>query len=223
MGIWEKTDKLDTALSLADRFWQLAETLGFKGWIQSVFVLALGVVWTALVRILDHLPFWADSVFGLLLAILSTNFYIRLRKAWSLRGLKSLDIQKMGVECVEFSTAVLEWFIERQDNAPNDGIVLSGNNMDEVRRVNNTTWNARIAYGQQTQIRVVARFAPRLLYLCQLLVNAGLKPPKLWMIDSNFSAIAVHIGAVGELLSKGLLAEARQYHESSWDCHIRLG
>jgi hypothetical protein len=188
MDALEKADKL-TAVSLADRLRQFAEAAGINGGIKTLAAVSLGILWGALIRLADGLPFWADCLLGLAFSIACTHLYNALRVAWSLRGLKAQDITELGKQCLEFRDDVFRYLLERQGSAPRTLKTHDG------------------AAGSES----IGRFMPRLLAIARLLKNAGIRPPDTAGFDRNPSSAAAYVGALGVLLEQGLLSVAREF------------
>lgn len=203
------TERFDRAWNWYDRFKNIAEALGIKGWLQSAALVVLTMIWAALIRIFNHLPFWADAALGVILAISCAHLYIALRKAWSLRGLKHLDIKQLGEDCLKFQSDLFDFLIGRQEVSPSREPFGATTSKDMEIQFHES-WERGVRFSQQTGARAVQRFAARALALNVLLENAGIKPVDLWSFESEPGSAAAHFGAVGELLAQGLLTEARQ-------------
>jgi hypothetical protein len=212
MDAWKKAERVDTALSLVDRLKQVAEATGVDGLIKATIFTALSLSSTAAIRILNHLPFWADYLLGLTAGIGVMHLWILLRRAWSLRGLKKLDIALLGKDCIELHADILRFLVDRMDGAPKDNAMMTVNHgAESIQRAMHKAWEQRARHGNQTRARVAERFAARSIAISHMLTNAGIQPPNLWSFDFDSSSVAAYVGAIGELLSRGLLAEARQF------------
>jgi hypothetical protein len=210
MGSLEKADKLNTAMPLADRLRQCAGAAGIDGWMKGLATVSLGALWAVLVRMEDGLPFWADCLLGLALAIASTHLYIALRIAWSLRGLKAQDIAELGTQCVEFRDDVFRYLIAEQGSTANEREWLPAS-QDALAYTKSILWEMPKTHDGAPGSESIGRFKPRLVAIVQLLKNAGIRGPDIDGFDRNPSSAAAYVGAVGVLLEQGLLAEAREF------------
>lgn len=206
-GLQKSAAKFDTIWGWFQRFRSVAEALGVYGWIRGLVVLGLIALWGILTRLFDHLPFWADAAIGIGLAIACMHFYVVLRKAWSLRGLKKIDIEQLGKDCLSFKNDVFAFLVDRQDNSPKpDGLQDGG----DTRAAMDRLWARERVFRDQTRIRLAQRFMGRAFAMNVQLEAAGIGTPDLWGFEGFAAAIAIYYGTVGELLERGLLAEARQ-------------
>jgi hypothetical protein len=137
-------------------------------------------------------------------AILAAQLFIFVRRAMAIRGLKTLDIQEVGKDCVTFRADVMEYLVARVDAGA--GRRIAGpSNAEAVH----AEWARNVDYSNQTRARVVEKFAHRAIAISHLLQLAGIKPPDLWAFDNRAADVAIYIGAVGDLMGRGLLNEAR--------------
>ena len=66
-------------------------------------------------------------------------------------------------------------------------------------------WIAAIRLAlERSKSSLIARWPFRIL-----LEATGIEPPSLWAPELNMASVAKYIGAIGELLERGLLREAR--------------
>lgn len=210
MGTLEKADKLNTAVPLADRLRQCAGAVGIDGWLKGLATVSLGVLWGILLRMEDGLPLWADCLLGLAFAIASTHLYITLRIAWSLRGLKAQDITELGRQCVEFRDDVFRYLIAEQGSAANEHEWLPAIE-DALAYTKSINWEVLRTHDGAHGGESIGRFKPRLVAIAQLFKNIGIRGPDIGGFERNPSSAAAYVGAVGVLLERGLLAEAREF------------
>lgn len=171
----------------------------------------LAAAWAAAIRYLNHLPWWADILIGLALALLVLHVWIAIQKVRLLRGVKRLDITELGASCVRLHREITEWLIARAEGAPERRITERvGMSQAELSQESRRVWERGADYNNQTSVRLVEKFAARVMAECHLLISAGIRPPNLMNFQYNATGIAAYIGSVGELLQRGLLDEARK-------------
>lgn len=212
--------------SLLQRGWSVLDALGVKGWVTSCLLVACSTVSAVILRLWNGLPWWAVVGIALYLAILATNLSTQLREAWAIRGLKKLDLQEIGADCLKFREDVFEFLVARADTAPGRAAAVGApeHSGGDRHQLLHSAWAAGVDYGNKTRARAVQKFAHRAIGLCHLLQTAGIRPPNLWAFDHNLPGIAAHIGAIGSLLERGLLEEARALdHEQADRLHFYLG
>jgi len=209
MGRIEKTaQRANLFASLVGHGWIALNLLGVSGWVSGAALLAGGVIWAWVVRVTSDLPWWAFALVTAAGLVLLARLYVEGRRAWALRGVKQLDIARLGRDCVQYRDDLLGFLVDRIDGAPdrNAGLLEAP---EERGRAMEAAWARGVAYSNQTRSRLVQRFAHRTIALNHMLSAAGIAPVDLWGFDHNAAGIAAHIGAIGELLERGLLAEAR--------------
>jgi hypothetical protein len=207
------TERAGAAWDWWDRLKEIAEALGISGWIRTAAVLVLGAVWTGLVWFFNRLPFGADAGLGLLLAIGCTHLYVALRRAWSLRGLKTVDFKELGTECLSFQNDVFEFLATRQESAPLRENIPAGT-PEEISKAMHDSWARGVQRSNQFRIRISQKFAHRAVAINAQLQNLGIKPGDMWAFDYQIGGMAAYFGAIGKLLEAGLLAEARQINSA---------
>lgn len=211
MVIEKGAQRLNLWTSLGQRGWSVLVALGVDTWIKGfLFALAL-VIWGWAVTIVNQLPFWAICSVALLLSILMMRLITEFRRAWSVKGLKRLDLTQIGNDCQKFRDDVFEFYVSRAENSPSGSDTEMTLCVDNTRALMRSAWLKEAEYRRMTETKAVQRFSHRLLALSHLLQEAGIKSPDLWAFSHNIPGIAAHIGAIGELLSRGLLKEARSF------------
>jgi hypothetical protein len=206
--IERSAERVNLFISLAKHAWDAAGALGIQGYLTGAAWIAAVGVWAVLIYALENLPFWSLALLALLLATLSTRLIVELRKAWAVRGLKSLDLQQLGADCLAYREDLFEFLVGRADTAPSRHVhgLGAGNDTDALHQA----WAQGVDYSQKTRARLAQKFAHRAVALNHQLDSAGIRPASLWSFDHNAAGIAAYYGAVGELLKRGLLKEARE-------------
>lgn len=224
MGRVEKAaQRANLFASLVGHAWSALNLLGVNGWVSGVALLSGGIVWAWLVRTTSDLPWWALALVSIAGLMLLARLYVEARRAWSLRGIKQLDIARLGRDCVQFRDDLLGFLVDRMDGAPDRyaGLLESVENRN---RAMEAAWARDVAYNNQTRSRLVQKFGHRAIALNHMLSAAGIPSVELWGFDHNAGGIAAHIGAIGELLERGLLSEARTLSPNDRQHHyLRLG
>lgn len=194
----------------AGLFW-LLQLLGLKEAFTASVLLVIAIVWTALVQMLDRLPFWGSAAAGLLLAWLTLRVINAAVRAWKLRGIKTIDAQVIGRQCVDLSDEMLKFLADRADAAqPRSHPLLEGDPASiQNRNAMRQEWQKHTEYDRKTSARGMERFGARIVASARLLQSLGVKPPELFAMDHQLASIGIYVGAVGQLLQLGLLEEAR--------------
>lgn len=189
-----------------ERFWRVASAFGVTGWLQAAILVLISTIYPVLMSIIGSWSWWIAAPVGLVFSTYALKVFAAFRAAQAIRGVKTLDLQQLGRDCVTFQTDLLDFLAGRIDAAPKDLIRRASSKTSEEHF---SEWAVAAQYHTQTRARVVQRYASRALALSHLTETAGIKPPNLWAFDANAAGIAVYFGAVGELLENGLLTEAR--------------
>lgn len=196
--------RLNLWSSLAERASKAINALG--GWsIVAPVGAVLAGGWTATIRYIDSLPIWLCSILALLLTILTMHAFIVFRRALSVRGLRALDLEVLAVELTKFKDDVFELLTSRQKNFDRGRIGVNPSDNEAMYY----EWQREMEYSQRTRLIGVQQFAHRAVALVHMLNQVGIEAPSLWSIETDLSRIAAHFGAIGALLEKGLLAEAK--------------
>lgn len=216
--------RLNLWSALIERSLKVLDVLGLRDKLGGAIVIIAVPLWGWGIQIVDGLSFWMAWASGLLLAALTLQVYVALRKAWSVRGLKTIDLAYLGAECRKFQTDLFEFLVARVDVAPlrhsDDAFVE-----DPAKRgaVMHAEWARMVAFNGQTRARIAQKFAHRALSLCALLRDHGISPPDLWSFDHEAATFAAEIGAIGELLERGLYKEARAFNPKAERLQIYIG
>lgn len=200
--------RLNVWSSLGERIFKIAEWVGLSIAPRDVIVtagLAGTYVWS-LVR--EGLPWYLVVPLGVLAIGAGLHLFAGIRRAISVRGLKSLDIQALGRDCQQLRSDLFDFLVSRQEAAPNRNAGIHAPR-EQCDRLMEAAWEAGVNHSRQTEARMIQRFGHRMVALSHQLKQAGIAPPDLWGFSHNAPNIAAHIGAVGELLERGLLKEAR--------------
>lgn len=194
--------------SLAGHAWTALGLIGVNGWVSGAVLFAGSILWAWVVRLTSHLPWWAFALVSFAGIILMARLFVELRRAWAIKGIKQIDIAQLGRDCVQLRDDLLGFLVDRIDGAPDRYAGLLGPH-EERGQAMEAGWVRATSYNNQTRSRLVQRFSHRIIALNHMLSIAGIGPVDLWGFDHNAAGIAAHIGAIGELLERGLLAEAR--------------
>jgi hypothetical protein len=196
--------KSNVLAAWGERLWKWSSPLLSSPWVATTIwgVLAAGIA--AMKWLFAAIPWWFLAISALFAAILVAQLFIFVRRAMAIRGLKTLDIQEVGKDCVTFRADVMEYLVARVDAGA--GRRIAGpSNAEAVH----AEWARNVDYSNQTRARIVEKFAHRAIAISHLLQLAGIKPPDLWAFDNRAADVAIYIGAVGDLMGRGLLNEAR--------------
>jgi hypothetical protein len=207
-GMHKKIEGVGTAWDWWVRLRDFLDALGIRGVLQGIAMLALATIWHFLLRAFSTLPLWANVGLALVFAVLLMHLWVMVRRAWSLRGLKTVDFKEVGAECLAFQADVFEFLSNRQDSAPMREGIPRGS-AQEIGDAMHNQWARNTLRSQQTGIRIHQKFAHRALALNTQLKNLGISQADLWAFDHSIGGVAAYYGAVGELLKAGLLTEAR--------------
>lgn len=216
----QKAARLNLWTALIERGGSLLIVLG--GW-QYVAPLGTALVsgWALAVHYVDRTPFWGSCIAGLILCACTFNVIVAVRRAWSIRGIKKLDLSILANDLKKFREDAFEFLLMHQEvlhaSLPGENIEISELSRDRA-------WELRRDFSQKTSALAAQRFAHRAMALIHLLAQADIPPPSLWAFDHELPNIAAYFGAVGELLERGLLEEARSMtHPRENRMHLYLG
>jgi hypothetical protein len=190
--------------SWAERIWRVAGVFGIHGWITAVAGAALASSLAAILYVLKATPWYVLLVVSVLFAATVLHLWNQLRIAWSLRGVRKLDIGELAEECCTYYRDFADFMVSRHDARPLGG--LNPGDADFHRQ-----WQERVNLSQRTDALMMQRFGPRVFAITQQLKNLGIPTPNLFHFSSgDTGGASVYIGTVGELLKNGLLEEARK-------------
>jgi hypothetical protein len=203
----------------AERLWRVAQALGLDGWIKSVVWLAAASIGTFAVSVrpgVIGIPWWGLVLIGLTFATLTLHVFAKLRSAWAIRGMKTLDIQQFARECTDFYKDFSGFMVARIETSPPR---FARDDPEGAHR----DWQASVAYSQTTNARALEKFGPRVYSIAHRMAEFGIRPPALFHFPhGDVGGAALYIGTVGDLLEKGLLAEARKLDpKSTWGAGFR--
>ncbi len=170
-------------------------------------VTIVGGIWAWLTRQVDELPLWATGVVALLTCLLVTKSFVAIRTAWAIKGVRSIDINKLGRDCVMLEKEIFEFLVARHESAP-DRIVGGGDSSTAAERAEKQ-WAAGAKHSSITGARLNEKFLGRSLATCHLLTQLGIPAPSFFAFEHSAGGIAAFIGTAGRLLEEGLLDEAR--------------
>lgn len=191
-----------------ERFVRLGAALGINSWAQALVGASIAAAYPAMSHFIGLWSWWIAIPVGLVVATYALKFYAAFKAALAIRGIKTLDIQQVGKDCVTFRTDVMEFLVGRLDAAPSRFVsarLTEAPAIEAARR----EWAKNVDYNNQTRARVIQKFAHRAVTICHLLERTAIKPPSLWGFDHNAADIAAYVGAIGDLLERGLLKDAR--------------
>lgn len=207
----------NTWLSLIDRLWKVTGYLGITGWLSATVGLGLFAWFWVAVDFVTALPWYLLLLIALLFATLCLHFYNKARIAWSLRGVKSFDIEEFAEECQAYYRDFADYMVSRQDARPVHH--RDSNDRDDSYK----KWQDDVAHSMKSDALVMARFGPRAYSIAHRMTGLGIKPPNLFHFPhGDHGGVGVYIGLVGDLLKKGLLEEARkQDPQITWGASFR--
>jgi hypothetical protein len=196
--------KSNVLAAWGERLWKWSSPMLSSPWVATTIWGVVVAGFAAMKWLFAAIPWWFLVINALYASILVTQLFIFIRRAMAIRGLKTLDIQEVGKDCVTFRADVMEYLVARVDAGA--GRRIAGpSNAEAVH----AEWARNVDYSNQTRARVVEKFAHRAIAISHLLQLAGIKPPDLWAFDNRAADVAIYIGAVGDLMGRGLLNEAR--------------
>lgn len=200
--------------SWVERFVQIGALLGFTGVIQAFAWSVLLTLSALLVWLRENVPWWVGVLAGLLFASLSLYLFNGIKVARSIRGLKAFDLPTFADECMRFYRDYSEAAVTHQRT-----YVPSCSDRDDTQR----QWAERVQHSNRVDALMMQRFAGRAYALAHQMKSIGIRPPNMFFFSVHDAAgAAVYIGMVGELLSKGLLEEARKLDpQVTWGATIR--
>jgi len=184
------------------RLIKIARYLGIDGLIKT-FVFAVAVYgWTIVVRVVDQSPFWLATLVSVLTVIAVVRLFAAIKTALSLRGIKEVDIPKIGEDCQRLYREAAGFLAQRRENEPR-WMDAEG---DEVRRRH----SEMASYGNVTNARMMEKFGTHALALSHVVGRLGIPQPNAFSLSHGDSGgVIIYLGIVGDLLKDGLLEEAR--------------
>ncbi len=166
--------------SWAERLWRISKALGISGWISGIAFAAVVATWAAIMRFVQHLPWWIAILGALLLANLVLSFWIKLRVAWSIRGMKTLNLEEFANECCKFYEDFAAFMVGRIEAHPPTRPMDELNQMisSEQREAAARMHMAETEFQNRTKALVLARFAPRAFAITEIAKRFGIPAPE---------------------------------------------
>jgi len=207
-NLWDWVARSNALAAHAERAVRVGRTLGINGWIQAATIALIIPAYAVVSRMLGHLSWWVAVPIALVTGTYALKLYAAVLTAMAVRGVKTIDLQQTGKDCIAFRDDVMEFMVERVDGAPSRfmGTGVPGSRMPEAMYA---AWATSVDYNNRTRARAIQRFAHRAVALSHMLESIGAKPLNLWALENNMANVAIYVGAVGYLLERGLLSEAR--------------
>ena len=202
----------DAFASWAERLGRWGTAFGISGWIAGSIWTVLSATGFAVMWFVHTVPWWATVLIALAFGSLSLQVYVKARTAWAIRGVRTLDLANLGKDCITLKAEVFDFLVSRLDSAPSRAGDHATSDLEITHRTMEAVWARGVAYDTQTRGRAMQRFAARIIAICHLLQGAGISPPSLWNLNHNIENVSAHLGAIGELLERGLLNEARDFN-----------
>lgn len=215
MGIADKAAKTETFLALAGRVWAFAKEFGVVNQAIAAAWLLILASWGWAMTYLQSLPVWAWLLTGAIFATYSVKLWNAIKVARSLRGVKTLDIQQFGADCLTYYRDYAAIMANR--GTPNR--FAEGHSAEEMHR----QWQRGVELSERTAALVMERFGPRAYALVQQMSALGIPRPSTFHFShGGDGAVSLYIGLVGEMLNKGLLDEARKLDPNvTWGAGFR--
>jgi hypothetical protein len=203
-------------ISIGARLWQVLTYLGVSGWLSGIALLVMAAIYAAAVNVLASIPWYVYVPLALATGTLALHFYIKFRVAWSLRGIKTFDIEDFAKECISYYQDFADFMVNRQEARPRRDIETS---TEEMHRV----WQEDVKFSRRTDALIMQRFAPRAFAIAHQMKSLGIPPPNMFHFSlGDHGGVGPYIGIVGELLRKGLLDEARKLDPKvTWSSSFR--
>lgn len=211
MTAFDKASKANTILSLASRAWDFAKLLGIDGQLTALLWFIAAGVWALLAKFWHMVPVWLGVVAGVVFATYCTKLYTAIKIARSIRGVKTFDLSRFADECLAYYRDFSSFAVSRADARP---VPMIANSSADIRQ----EWAKGVEHSNRSRAMVIERFAARAVAIVHQFDSLGIPQPPLRMLYlGDAGSVSVYIGAVGELLSKGQLAEARKLDpDSTW-------
>lgn len=202
--------------SWAERIWRTAKYLGVDGWIAGAFWAISALIFAAAIRMIHATPWYVIVIAALLFSTTLLHLWNKWRITWSLRGVKSFDIEKFAEDCCKFYSDFADFMVNRQEAKP---IYERREGADDMYK----RWQQTVNFSQKTDALMLQRFGPRAFAICHQLQSLGIPTPSLFAFSGgDHRGVSVYIGTVGELLKNGLLEEARKLDPKiTWGTSIR--
>jgi hypothetical protein len=212
MDLWKWAERTETSLSLSERVWRVIEIVT----IRSVLVLgALTSIAAILVRLYRNL-YWWEVVLAVWLFLILCAFSFNQYRIWkSLHGKRLLDLPAFANECIAFYEDYSEFMVSHQRE-------MHRQSGEPTRDSMHREWAANVEYSNRMNSMILQKFAPRALYLTQVMRGLEIPVPHMNHFGYHDGGTAAHIGLVGELLSRGLIDDARKLDpHTAWGVGFR--
>lgn len=201
MGFWKSADRTETAISLAERAMAVIDYLGLKQPLRAALwtTILLATAWIS--RMWDHFPYSLVICISLFAAACAARLYIAIKAALAIRGIKKLDLAELGAACTQFYRDFSDFVTSQSYSSL--GAIHEGTPREQ--------WERRTAHTTRVNGLMMQRFGTRAFSLAHQIQSVGIPAPGMFHFSAyDAGGAAVYIGVVGELLSKGLLEEAKK-------------
>jgi len=162
-NLWDWVARSNALAAWTERGERAGRALGIHTRTKGLIVLAVGPIYAAASHIVvGHWSWWIATPLALVGATYALKLYAALRAAMAVRGLRVLELQQIGKDCVASRAEVMECLVGRVDAAPGRsiGASLSGVRTPEAMH---TEWASNVDCSNQTCARTVQKFAHRAL------------------------------------------------------------
>ena len=150
---------------------------------------------------------WVWLPVGILTSLLTISVYIAIKKAWMIRGIKSFDLQEFSRECLDYYRSWAAFASSRAYRPRHASDDQAGAHRE---------WEIMMEQSRRAETQMFEQFGPRAFALVHQMEVVGIPKPNMTHFSlGDHGGVGVYIGVVGELLSKGLLEEARKLDPNS--------
>lgn len=192
-----------TVLAIVTRSLDLLKHFGWGSAIQVAVLSWLVLLWAWLQPFVNSLAWYWWLLLGLVVCSLVMNIGLAARKAWVERKLKTLDIAGLAKLCTDYFA---DWSAWQQAHVVAPRRAIGKLTRDD----HHLQWESEIARKRQADEEMYGRFAPRAFAIVHLFRSYGIGQPDLYFFEQGDRFVSGYIGTVGNLLSNGLLDEARK-------------
>ena len=170
----------------------------------SLLVLLYG--WA--VGYISSIAWWIWLPVALLTSLLVISLYILVKQAWIIRGIKRFDIIEFSKECQDYYKSWAAFAASR--------VTFRHHHMGGDQGTAHREWEIMVDQSRRAEAQMFEQFGPRAFAIVHQIAILGIPKPNMFHFASgDHGGVGVYIGVVGELLSKGLLDEARKLDPNS--------
>jgi len=112
-GLTGRIKDVNAWISIGARLWQVLTYLGVSGKLSGIALLVIAAIYAAAVNVLASIPWYVYVPLAFATGTFALHFYIKFRVAWSLRGIKTLDIGDFAEECISYYQDFADFMVNR--------------------------------------------------------------------------------------------------------------